>query len=85
VDFIEQAIEKSHNGNLLFFLHRGPSREGPVRFKMVPLSRFKSMSSLKHMCRFAILPYVRRDKISELYIPDCLREYLYEPFHHEQS
>lgn len=54
--------------------------EGPVRFRMIPLSRLKGMSSLKHMCRFAILPYVRRDKISELAIPECLREYLFEPF-----
>lgn len=80
VDFIEQAIEFSHNGNMLFFLHRSPSMEGPVRFKMIPLSRFKGISSLKHLCRFAILPYVRRDKISELSIPQCLREYLHEPF-----
>lgn len=82
VDFIEQAIEFSHNGDLLFFLHRDPSMEGPVRFRMIPLSRLKvsMMTSLKHMCRFAILPYVRRDRIYELSIPDCLREYLYEPF-----
>lgn len=80
VDFIEQAVEYSHNGNLLFFLHRDPSMEGPVRFRMIPLSRSKSLSSLKHMSRFAILPYIRRDQINELSIPACLIEYLYEPF-----
>ena len=82
VDFIEQAIECSHNENLLFFLHRDPALEGPVRFRMKPLSRMKGLSSLKHMCRFAILPYVRKDKINELSIPDCLRSYLNEPFNH---
>lgn len=87
VDFIEQAIEFSHNGDLLFFLHRDPSMEGPVRFRMIPFSRLcqsslkgSMMTSLKHMSRFAILPYVRRDRICELTIPECLREYLYEPF-----
>lgn len=80
VDFIEQAIEYSQNGNLLFFLHRDPAYEGPVRFIMVPLSRMKGLTSLKHMCRFAILPYVRRDKINELTIPSCLMDYLNEPF-----
>lgn len=82
VDFIEQAIEYSHNGNLLFFLHRDPALEGPVRFRMIPLSRMKGLSSLKHMCRFAILPYVRKDKINDLSIPKCLRAYLNEPFDH---
>lgn len=80
VDFIEQAIECSHNGNFLFFLHREPDMEGPVRFQMIPLSRLKCTRSLKHICRFAILPYVRRDKIHELTVPGCLKEYLSEPF-----
>lgn len=81
VDFIEKAIQYSHDGDYSFFLHRDPSMEGPVRFTMIPLSRLKGTNSLKHMCRFAILPYVRRDKISELSIPGCLVDYLNEPFH----
>lgn len=85
VDFIEQAIEYSQNGNLLFFLHRDPSEEGPVRLRMIPFSRMKCLISLKHMCRFAILPYVRRDKIQELSIPECLQEYLNEPFMHSHN
>lgn len=83
VDFIETAIEQSHKGDLLFFLHRNPSMEGPIRFRMIPLSRLKGTSSLKHLCRFAILPYVRRDKITELSVPECLREYLCEPFNNQ--
>lgn len=82
VDFIEKAIQCSHDGDYSIFLHRDPSMEGPVKFKMIPLSRLKGgMTSLKHMSRFAILPYVRRDKISELPIPSCLVNYLYEPFY----
>lgn len=80
VDFIEQAIEYSQNGNLLFFLHRDPALQGPVRFRMKPLLRMNGLTSLKHLCRFAILPYVRKDKINELCIPSCLKDYLNEPF-----
>jgi suppressor of cytokine signaling 7 len=80
VDFIEQAIEYSQNGNLLFFLHRAPALQGPVRLRMRPLLRMKNLSSLKQLCRFAILPYVRKDKIHELCIPKCLKGYLIEPF-----
>lgn len=80
VDFIEQAIEYSHNGELLFFLHRDPALEGPVRFQMIPSSRLRSKYSLKHMSRSAILPYLRRDLIHELPLPDCLRKFMQEPF-----
>lgn len=83
VELIEKAIQYSHDGHYSFFLHGEPSMEGPIRFRMLPLSRLKvkSSNSLKHMCRFAILPYVRRDRINELSIPNCLVDYLYEPFH----
>lgn len=81
VEFIEQAVEFSQNGELLFFLHRDPALEGPVRLQMSPLSRLSNMISLKHMSRSAILPYIRKDKINELSLPDCLRSYLLEPFH----
>lgn len=83
VELIEKAIQYSHDGEYSFFLHGEPSVDGPKRVRMLPLSRLKqgTTSSLKHMCRFAILPYVRRDKINELSIPNCLMNYLYEPFH----
>lgn len=80
VEFIEKAIQCSNDGDYSIFLHRDPAMEGPVKFKMIPLSRLKAgQNSLKHMSRFAILPYVRRDKISQLPITNCLIEYLYEP------
>lgn len=78
--FIEAAITCSRNGDLSFFLHRGPELEGPVEFRMIPFSRMSCSQSLKHLCRFAILPYVRKDKISELNLPECLKDYLQEPF-----
>jgi len=80
VDFIEQAIECSRSGDLSFFLHRGPEMMGPVEFKMIPLSRMNGSSSLKHLCRFAILPYIRKNRIRELCLPRCLENYLNEPF-----
>lgn len=83
VGFVEKAIKESQKGKISFFLHRGPSTAGPVRLQLKPLLRMKARrcsASLKHMCRFAILPYVRRDKINELALPECLREYLNEPF-----
>lgn len=80
VDFVENAIEYSQNGNLLFFLHRDPALQGPVRFRMKPLLRMNNLTSLKHLCRFAILPYIRKDKINELCIPGCLKDYLSESF-----
>lgn len=80
IDFIEQAMEYSHNGELLFFLHRDPGLDGPVRLFMNPLSRLRNKTSLKHLTRSAILPYMRRDKIDELSLPDSLKSYLFEPF-----
>jgi suppressor of cytokine signaling 7 len=80
VDLIENAIKFSQNENLLFFLHRDPASEGPLRLRMKPLLRMNNLTSLKHLCRFAILPYVRKNKINELCIPGCLKDYLNEPF-----
>lgn len=87
VEFVEQAIEFSQNGDFLFFLHRIPEQEGPVRFQMRPFSRFKlrsKQSSLRHMSRAAILPYIRRDKICELSLPGILKDFLTEPFENQE-
>lgn len=52
VDFIENFIEHSQSGRYLFFRHRDPSRQGPVRLQLTnPVSRFKEIRSLKHMTR----------------------------------
>lgn len=51
VEFIEQALESSRSGRSLFFLHRRPEH-GPMRVQLKnPVSRFKHIQSLQHMCR----------------------------------
>lgn len=83
IEFVEQALEQNNSGQLLFFLHREPWLEGPARIEMKPLSRFsirRNQSSLKHMCRAAILPYLRRDKIRDLTLPQILKSFLLDPF-----
>lgn len=51
VEFIEKAVEHSRSGRYLFFLHRRPVI-GPVRVQLLhPVSRFKQVQSLQHICR----------------------------------
>ncbi|XP_045784680.1 uncharacterized protein LOC123880548 isoform X2 [Maniola jurtina] len=76
VEFIENAVETSRSGRYLFFLNLRPVL-GPVRVQLLyPVSRFKRVQSLQHMCRFVILKYVRRDLISSLPLPRRLLDYL---------
>ncbi|XKL69104.1 hypothetical protein PGB90_006873 [Kerria lacca] len=76
VDFIENAVQHSRSGRYLFFLHRRPIL-GPMRVQLLyPVSRFKHVQSLQHMCRFVILKTVRRDLITSLPLPKSLIEYL---------
>ncbi|XP_047040474.1 uncharacterized protein LOC124644876 [Helicoverpa zea] len=76
VEFIENAVETSRSGRYLFFLNLRPVL-GPVRVQLLyPVSRFKRVQSLQHMCRFVILKYVRRDLISDLPLPRRLVDYL---------
>ncbi|XP_061729528.1 uncharacterized protein LOC133534422 [Cydia pomonella] len=76
VEFIENAVETSRSGRYLFFLNLRPVL-GPVRVQLLyPVSRFKRVQSLQHMCRFVILKYVRRDLISNLPLPRRLLDYL---------
>ncbi|XP_038216242.1 uncharacterized protein LOC119835475 [Zerene cesonia] len=76
VEFIENAVETSRSGRYLFFLNLRPVL-GPVRVQLLyPVSRFKRVQSLQHMCRFVILKQVRRDLISSLPLPRRLLDYL---------
>ncbi|KAL9872681.1 probable serine/threonine-protein kinase DDB_G0282963 isoform X2 [Glossina fuscipes] len=51
-EFIEKAVEHSRSGRYLFFLHRRPEH-GPMRVQLTnPVSRFKHVQSLQHMCRY---------------------------------
>ncbi|XP_054727587.1 probable cyclin-dependent serine/threonine-protein kinase DDB_G0292550 isoform X2 [Anastrepha obliqua] len=76
-EFIEKAVEHSRSGRYLFFLHRRPEH-GPMRVQLTnPVSRFKHVQSLQHMCRFVILKTViRKDLIQSLPLPRRLLDYL---------
>ena len=39
-----------------------------------PVSRFRTMQTLQHSCRFEILKHVRRDHISELPVPQRVKD-----------
>lgn len=85
VDFIENAVEHSRSGRYLFFLHRRPVL-GPMRVQLLhPVSRFKQVQSLQHMCRFVILKIVRKDHINQLPLPDRLQAYLNSPHYYCES
>lgn len=76
VDFIKEAVEHSRSGRFFFFLHRLPIM-GPMRVQLLhPVSRFKRIQSLQHLCRFVILRHVRRDLIFDLPLPERLKNYL---------
>ncbi|KAG5672538.1 hypothetical protein PVAND_002660 [Polypedilum vanderplanki] len=76
-EFIENAVEHSRSGRYLFFLHRRPEH-GPMRVQLLnPVSRFRHVQSLQHMCRFVILKAVqRKDLIETLPLPRRLLDYL---------
>lgn len=58
VDFIENAVQHSRSGRYLFFLHRRPER-GPMRVQLLyPVSRFKEVQSLQHLCRFVTMSQI---------------------------
>ncbi|XP_053205559.1 suppressor of cytokine signaling 7-like [Panonychus citri] len=85
VDFIENSVEHSRSGRYLFFLHRLPVM-GPMRVQLLhPVSRFKRIQSLQHMCRFVILKYVRRDLIDHLPLPPQLKSYLNTPYYYSEE
>ncbi|XP_050542786.1 uncharacterized protein LOC126906301 [Daktulosphaira vitifoliae] len=82
IEFVENAIEHSRSGRYLFFLHRRPVL-GPMRVQLLhPVSRFKQIQSLQHMCRFVLLKTVRRDLIYKLPLPRRLIDYLNTPHYY---
>ncbi|KAJ8962951.1 hypothetical protein NQ314_005668 [Rhamnusium bicolor] len=84
VEFIENAVEHSRSGRYLFFLHRRPVI-GPVRVQLLhPVSRFKQVQSLQHMCRFVIHKNVRRDLIPSLPLPRRMIDYINTPHYYSE-
>lgn len=85
VEFIENAVEHSRSGRYLFFLHRRPVI-GPVRVQLLhPVSRFKQVQSLQHMCRFVILKLVRRDLLCKLPLPRRMIDYLNTQYYYSEQ
>lgn len=84
VEFIEDAMLSSRGGQCLYYLRpRGPGQPpAPVRL-LHPLSRFRCMHSLQHLCKFAVLRHVRLDLVDRLPIPPRLKEYLKQSQHHQ--
>ncbi|XP_030766171.1 probable serine/threonine-protein kinase DDB_G0278845 [Sitophilus oryzae] len=84
VEFIENAVEHSRSGRYLFFLHRRPVI-GPIRVQLLhPVSRFKQVQSLQHMCRFVIHKNVRLDLIPMLPLPRRMIDYLNTPHYYAE-
>lgn len=77
MEFIESSVEHSKSGRFLFFYERGPPHE-PIRMQLSnPVSRFKHVQSLRHLCRFVIhKTVVRKDLIQTLPLPPRLLDYL---------
>ena len=77
VEFIEKAMEHSRSGKFLYFLRPRAPGLPPAPVQMLyPVSRFRNMHSLQHMCRFSILRYVRKDLIDFLPVPAKIKDYL---------
>jgi len=85
VDFIENAVEHSRSGRYLFFLHRRPVL-GPMRVQLLhPVSRFKRVQSLQHLCRYIIVKVVRKDHLDQLPVPNRMKKYLNTPFYYSEQ
>jgi len=77
VDFIDNAMATSRSGRCVYYLlPRAPGLlPTPVRL-LHPVSRFRCMHSLQHLCKFAVLRHVRLDLVDRLPIPPRLKEYI---------
>uniref|UniRef100_A0A087XTS7 Suppressor of cytokine signaling 7 n=1 Tax=Poecilia formosa TaxID=48698 RepID=A0A087XTS7_POEFO len=85
VEFIERAIMHSKNGKFLYFLRsRVPAGLPPTPVQLLyPVSRFSSVKSLQHLCRFCIRQLVRIDHIQELPLPTPLIAYLRKFYYYD--
>ncbi|XP_066530668.1 suppressor of cytokine signaling 7-like isoform X2 [Hoplias malabaricus] len=77
VEFIERAVMHSQHGRFLYFLRSRVPGVPPTPVQLLyPVSRFSSVKSLQHLCRFCIRQLVRIDHIQELPLPPPLIVYL---------
>ncbi|XP_006816023.1 uncharacterized protein LOC102803532 [Saccoglossus kowalevskii] len=86
VEFMEKAMAHSKNSKFLYFLRPRFTGAPPVPVQLTyPISRFKRVQTLQHICRFIIRRYVRLDHIETLPLPSKVKEYLLEGQYYTQD
>ncbi|CAH1788355.1 unnamed protein product [Owenia fusiformis] len=80
IDFIDSIITNSDCGRFRYFIRQSAPGVAPIPISALhPVSRFKYMRSLQHICRFLLLKHVRYDHIDSLPLPNRVKAYLREP------
>lgn len=76
VELIEKSISDSQKGAFCFSKgHSLNSQSFPVCLSR-PVSRFDTISSLQHICRFVLRQHIRLDHLGSLPLPPPLKQYL---------